>query len=390
MATFVFENMTQAQADALAGTDIVAVSTTTVTARNVGVSIATQVGTDVITLTVGSKSLVFNAATLSAVSDAGNIVFNDNSSLVLGTQAANAALTGATNPNTFYLFAGNDSIDQSAGTNTEDFIYGMGGADTIIGGSTASHLYGFNASGGTDGADSIVGGGAGDYIQGNSGNDQLTGGAGSDRILGGAGNDTVLGGTDNDTVNGNTGDDSISGEAGDDFLRGGQGNDQISGGIANDKLFGDLGTDTLNGGVGVDEFTGGAGADVFTFTSTDANPVTVSSVAYYDTVLDYTDGEDEFRITNTAGTSTFGDAALAAEINIGAAGATFTTVSAATTYAQQLLDANTQAYDIAIVKVGSDTYLFYDSTGVQGTAIDSIVKLQGVTDTSLFTQADFG
>lgn len=390
MATFVFENMTQAQADAITAADIIAVSNTTVTARNVGVAIATQVGTDVVTLTVGAKSLVFNAATLSAVSDAGNVVFNDNSSLVLGTNADNAALTGATNPNTFYLFSGNDSINQTTGTNTEDFIYGMGGADTIIGGSTASHLYGFNASGGTDGADSIVGGGAGDYIQGNSGNDQLTGGAGSDRILGGAGNDTVLGGTDNDTVNGNTGDDSVSGEAGNDFLRGGQGNDIISGGDGNDNLLGDLGTDTLSGGAGVDSFTGGAGTDIFAFTSTDANPVTVSSVAYYDTILDYTDGEDEFRISNAAGTSTFGDAASSGEISIGAAGATFTTVSAATVYAQQLLDANTNATDIAIVKVGGDSYIFYDSTGTQGAAVDSIIKLQGVTDTSLFTQADFG
>ena len=158
MATFIFENMTQAQADAITGADIIAVSTTTVGARTVGVALtnATQVSTDVITLTVGTKALTFNADNLSTISDAGNIVFNDSSSLVLGTTGADAALTGTTAPNTVYLFAGNDGFT-STGTNSEDFIYGMGGSDTITGGSTASHLYGFNAAGGTDGTDSLTG-----------------------------------------------------------------------------------------------------------------------------------------------------------------------------------------------------------------------------------------
>ena len=51
MATFVFENMTQAQADALQATDVIAFATTTVNARNVGVANSTQLNTDTITLT---------------------------------------------------------------------------------------------------------------------------------------------------------------------------------------------------------------------------------------------------------------------------------------------------------------------------------------------------
>ena len=388
MATFIFENMTQAQADAITGADIIAVSTTTVGARTVGVALSNQVGTDVITLTVGTKSLTFNAANLSTISDAGNIVFNDSSSIVLGTTGADATLTGTTAPNTVYLFAGNDGFT-STGTNSEDFIYGMGGNDTITGGSTASHLYGFNAAGGTDGTDSLTGGAAGDYLQGNSGNDTLDGGAGSDRVLGGAGNDVVVASAGNDTINGNAGTDTLDGGTEDDNVRGGQGGDSVTGGAGNDFVFGDLGADTVGGGTGIDQASGGGGNDVFYFASGDVTTgTTVSSVTFYDTVLDYVDGEDEFRIT--AGGSTFGDAASSAELNIGAAGATFTTVSAATVYAQQLLDANTATNDVSIVKVGSDTYFFWDSTGVNGAAIDSIVKVAGITDTSLFTQADFG
>ncbi|MCZ4340484.1 calcium-binding protein [Sphingomonadaceae bacterium G21617-S1] len=390
MATFVFENMTQAQADALVATDVIAFATTTVTARNIGVANSTQLGTDTITLTAGAKSLNFNATTLSALSDANRIAFNDNSSLVLGTQAADAALTGATNPNTVYLFAGNDSITQ-AGVDTEDFIYGMGGNDTIVGGSTASHLYGFNASGGTDGTDSITGGAAGDYIQGNAGNDTLAGGNGSDRLLGGAGNDTISGGADQDTVNGNTGNDTIDGGTENDFLRGGQGNDDVRGGANADTILGDLGTDTLVGGTGVDLVAGGAGNDVFVFGSTttsvtDAAPVTPAgtTVAQYETVADFTNGEDTFQIRgSTTSAVAFGTAA--ADVVRGSSDAVFNTVSAATTYAQQLLDANASLVDVAAVKVGSDVYLFWASDASAGALVDNIVKLQGVSDVSLIT-----
>ena len=388
MATLVFEFMTQAQADAITEADIIAVSTTTVGARTVGVALSNQVGTDVITLTVGTKSLTFNAANLSTISDAGNIVFNDSSSIVLGTTGADATLTGTTAPNTVYLFAGNDGFT-STGTNSEDFIYGMGGNDTITGGSTASHLYGFNAAGGTDGTDSLTGGAAGDYLQGNSGNDTLDGGAGSDRVLGGAGNDVVVASAGNDTINGNAGTDTLDGGTEDDNVRGGQGGDSVTGGAGNDFVFGDLGADTVGGGTGIDQASGGGGNDVFYFSSGDVTTgTTVSSITYYDQVQDYVDGEDKFQIASTGGTSTLGSAASDAEIVRGASGATFTTVSAATVYAQQLLDANTGFEDVAIVKVGGDTYLFYDKDAADGT-IDSIIKLVGITDTSLLTASDF-
>lgn len=387
MATFVFENMTQAQADAFTGADILAIATTSATARNTGVAFtaATLTASDLTTLTIGGKTLTFGSAPLSTASAAGNIVFNDTSQLELGTSAADSfdGITGKAG--TVYLWTGNDSYLGST-NNNQDFVFGMGGNDTIVGGSSASFLYGFNAAGGTDGADSLLGGGAGDYLQGNSGTDTLDGGAGSDRALGGSGNDAIGGGAGNDSLNGNAGDDALDGGAENDLVRGGQGNDSVSGGANNDQVFGDLGTDTLDGGAGIDSFTGGGGVDNFNFVGANGTGTTVSSVTYYDTVLDYIDGEDEFRISN--GGCTFGDDT--GDINIGVAGATFTTVAAATTYAQQLLDDNAAGDDIAIVKVGSDTYVFWSATGVDDDAIDSIVKIAGITDTSLFTIADFG
>lgn len=393
MATFVFENMTQAQADAFTTADILAIATTTANARNVGVTFtaATITAADLTSLTIGTKTLTFGNAAISAASILGNVVFNDTSQLELGTVGGDTLNGLAAKAGTVYGWSGSDSWDGTA-NNNEDFVFGMGGADTIVGGSTASHLYGFNAAGGTDGADVITGGGAGDYVQGNSGNDSLDGGAGSDRILGGAGNDSAAGSAGNDSINGNTGDDTLDGGADNDLVRGGQGNDAAGGGAGNDQVFGDLGTDTVSGGAGIDSHTGGAGNDNFSFILGDVTTgTTVSSVTYYDTILDYTDGEDEIRIntsTDSSG-STIGDAASDTEIVRGAAGATFTTVSAATVYAQQLLDGNSgTTTDVAIVVVGADTYLFYDSDG--GATIDSIVKIQGFTNTALLTSADFG
>jgi len=396
MATFVFENMTQAQANAITSGDIIAVSTPAASAGNIGVSISAA--TDTIqntTLTVGSKSLFFDASALSSIAEAGNIVFNDGSSLDVGL---NTGTTDATGSSVAYLFAGADTYTGAAAGSTiygaegDDTItagagpsnlFGGAGADSLVGGAGNDHLYGQSASGGTDGADSIAAGDGADYVNGNKGADTIDGEAGSDRLLGGADNDSIDGSAGNDSVNGNLGNDTINGGADDDFLRGGQGNDVVSGGAGNDILLGDLGADTLDGNTGVDFLTGGAGNDVFLFTAGEGNIGVGSTTKSYDTIIDFVDGEDTIDLGD------FGDAAASAEINIGSSGATFTTVSAAKDYAQQLLDANTQANDIAIVKVGGDSYIFYASTGANLDTIDTVIKIQGVTDTSLFTSADF-
>lgn len=366
MATFVFENMTQAQADAITGTDIITFSATTVNARNIGVSVATQVGTGVVTLSANGKSLNFNEGALSDMSAANRIAFDDNSHLALGTNTTGETVTGSTTPNTVYLLGGDDSYNGST-NNVEDFVYGGNGADQIVGGSTASHLYGSSAAGGADGNDLITGGSAGDYIQGNAGADTLNGSGGSDRILGGAGNDVINGGSDNDSVNGNLGNDTINGDSGNDFLRGGQGNDQLTGGSNDDQLFGDLGNDTIIGGDGIDILTGGAGNDVFSFNDGDAYFDETGSRAYLvDTVTDFEVGKDSIN---------FGF--LVEDVFDSPDGATFTTVSAALVYAQERFDnADVPAESVVEIQIGSDLYLFYDAN--RDLTLDSVIKLNGI------------
>jgi len=66
---------------------------------------------------------------------------------------------------------------------------------------------------------------------------------------------------------------------------------------------------------------------------------------------------------------------------------TATTVSAAYTYASQLLQAHAGEGDVAAVTVGKDTYMFWDSTG-HGSEIDSALHVDQVKGTTL-TLADF-
>lgn len=250
--------------------------------------------------------------------------------------------------------AGNDVLTGDAGHNQ---IQGGAGADTIDGGAGNDHLYGQSPNGGPDGADVINGGDGSDYIQGNAGNDTLNGGNGSDRINGGADNDTIYGGADNDTVNGNLGNDYIEGGEGNDSLRGGQGNDTLIGGNGNDILSGDLGADVL---------TGGAGMDRFVFAGNG------STLAAPDRITDFQDGVDSLSIGYMPTT-----------VMTGAAQADLT---AAAAVAQQMFDAFVGVGEVASLKVGADTYIFYSGSG--GTIVDSAVNL-GAVDPSWITTADF-
>lgn len=252
------------------------------------------------------------------------------------------------------MFSGNDSFtgsnlsDYIEGYDGHDYLIGGDGSDTLGGGNGNDHIWGQSAGGGPDGNDELYGDAGSDYIQGNAGNDSIDGGTGNDRLIGGQGNDLILGDDGNDSANGNLGDDTIRGEAGDDFLRGGQGNDSISGGDGNDTLSGDLGTDTLRGGDGADLFQFGGLASTIA-----AGP---------DTILDYLHGTDHIALG-------FTPAAILT-------GAPQTTLSAATA-AQALFDGHAGDHEVAALSVGSDTYLFYSSSG--GTTVDSAVLLDGVS-----------
>lgn len=195
--------------------------------------------------------------------------------------AANT-ITGTSGKNYIEAGGGNDTVNAGAGN---DFVFGEDGNDSINGGGGNDYL-----SGGL-GDDFVSGDDGNDIIFGDlttkttydsqGGNDTLTGGRGLDTIIGGFGNDSVDGGADNDVLFGNAGNDTLLGQAGNDYLSGGNGNDSLNGGDGND---------TLVGGVGADMLTGGSGNDTFVLLPGQ------SSTAAYDTILDFTKGQDVIAI----------------------------------------------------------------------------------------------
>ncbi|PHM05593.1 calcium-binding protein, partial [Nostoc sp. 'Peltigera malacea cyanobiont' DB3992] len=175
------------------------------------------------------------------------------------------------------------------------------------------------------GNDSLFGSSGNDTLLGGVGDDSLNGGAGTDSLDGGVGNDIYTvdnvndliieyldAGTDlvNSSVNwvlgnnlenltltgtgaingtGNSLNNILMGNNGANTLTGGDGNDSLFGNSGNDTLFGSAGDDLIAGGVGRDVLTGGTGQDSFNLTGT--------RIGGYDTIADFTLGEDTILIS---------------------------------------------------------------------------------------------
>ena len=313
-----------------------------------------------------------NTLDLSGFSSGSNVDLHDGAFSSVAGMTNNVAIAYGTRIDTAITGPGADTI---SGNDNSDVILGGAGADSISGGSGNDHLYGAAAVAVPgDGKDTISGGNGGDYLQGNADDDMLNGGGGSDRIQGGQGNDNIAGAAGNDSVNGNLGNDSIDGGDGNDSLRGGQGADSISGGAGEDLLLGDISSDSLTGGGGIDIMTGGPEDDVFAFATGDARFATGgASSGQTDVITDFTDGVDRIHMD-------FG--VPAAVLHAGAFGG-FTD---AATAAQMLLNAQSGASDVAALRVGSDTYVFYDPAP---SAPLEAFRLQGFADPDAVTSADF-
>ncbi|MDC1367874.1 hypothetical protein N8272_00460, partial [bacterium] len=127
-------------------------------------------------------------------------------------------------------------------------------------------------------------------------------------IIYGAGNDDIYGSIGHDTFDGGDGNDIINGQKGHDTLIGGDGNDRISGdgssGYAgNDILFGNAGNDWLRGRDGDDQIDGGTGSDtIITDSGSDKIILRIgdggNALSDADTITDFTDGSDDFGLTN--------------------------------------------------------------------------------------------
>lgn len=312
---------------------------------------------------------------------------NDGGNIILGNDAANQlrglggedSLDGAGGDDQLFGGQGNDVLNGGFGNDTaeggagddtlwnvmsnpvlhfdgHDLFSGGEGADTLYGGYGNDHLFGQSPNGGLDGGDYLSGADGSDYLQGNAGNDTLDGGIGSDRINGGADNDEILGWYGNDSINGNRGNDSIDGGYGNDSLRGGQGDDILDGGEGADRLLGDMGSDTL---------IGGNGEDVFLF---GGNSALIAGGAQ-DVVDDFEDGTDRIGV------------GYQVTAVLTASGSAASDLGAATATAQLLFASHAGVSEVALVKVGTDTYLFYSQAN-DGMA-DSAVRLVGVDPANL-------
>ena len=388
-----------------------------------------------ITLSYGGKDLTFGTS-ISAASESGQILFNDSSHLVIGTDATDTvAITpqgapsadagGAiVDPNTVYALGGNDTVDFSnSGAGVSNYLNGGFGADTINGGDANNHIYGNSmtsqvgatdpSSNVSDGGDTITVGIGSNYINGNAGADTINVGThamaatetttaevastGFNRVFGGANDDTInIIGNGHNVVNGNSGNDTIIDSGfGDNTLRGGQGDDHITGGSGHSVLMGDVGNDTImvHGSMGesvaagqhIDIITGGAGSDTFDFSTTGAGQAALfGQNVYYQEITDFTHGDDKITLAAANQPMTTGA--------VGTASTVFANVHDAEVYAQtQLSGAGTGGgHVVESLAVGSadNTYLFYSEAG-NAAANQSevaglgIIHLDGVTASSM-------
>ncbi|MBN3922957.1 calcium-binding protein [Nostoc sp. NMS4] len=267
--------------------------------------------------------------------NAGTDLVKSSVSLVLLDNLENLTLIGGVaingTGNVFNnVLTGNNAANTLSGENGNDSLFGSLGNDNLDGG-----IGNDNLDGGA-GNDTLIGGDGNDDLFGSSGNDNLDGGVGDDTLDGGLGNDSLNGGIGNDTyivdnlndvitedlnagtdlVNssvswvlgtnlenltltgsgtrngtGNSLNNILMGNTGANLLSGEDGNDSLFGNLGNDTLLGGAGDDLLAGGVGRDVLTGGIGQDNFN--------LTYSRTGGYDTIADFTLGDDTILISKT-------------------------------------------------------------------------------------------
>ena len=123
---------------------------------------------------------------------------------------------------------------------------------------------------------------------------------------------------------------------------------------------------------------GGDGSDRFRFDQGDASYAMPGYLS--DTIADFSDGQDKIFLAGGIGSRQ-------TDVLHAQPGIVLTSMAAAFTYAQQLLDASPGVRDVAALAVGGDSYLFYNDSG--GGTVNSIVKLAGVGNALSIGSSDF-
>jgi Ca2+-binding RTX toxin-like protein len=233
-------------------------------------------------------------------------------------------LLGADGSDTLDGGSGNDSMAGGAGNDryvvdseddiVDETLEGSSGDDVVV-----SSLASYVLSEGLEdlelaaGAEPLSGAGnsASNELVGNDGDNLLFGDGGNDRLLGGSGNDTLDGGSGSDVLVGGLGDDvyylddvndAVTDAGGVDTVYTNHSLDLSAGGgfefivLTGDGdffLIGDNSANSLTGNSGSNTLTGGGGNDTFVFAAAPAP-------GSFDTVLDFTTGEDVLALSAAA------------------------------------------------------------------------------------------
>ncbi|MDD2864481.1 MAG: hypothetical protein PHC99_07120, partial [Methylococcales bacterium] len=357
---------------------------------------AAQLSTEVTDWLLSKKYAIIKSAEANTVGTGGIEV----SGTVAGEAVAETITAGA----------GNDII--STGGTAGDSISSGAGNDTVtITAAATGHAH--TIDGGT-GTDTLIFDGAAAFVGSdltrisNFENLKLTGtttqtfdvGAGTNNAFASLNLDaladtkvlTLTGSVDNLAVSLVAGDLTASGYTGDLIVTATTGSNVIITGSGADSIDGGAGSDEITAGAGMDTIKGGADADTFKFTAGSSGGTPSSTV--FDTVTDFVSNTDTIDFTDVALSITATSAAAAtgtAQI-LPTGRAVF--VEADDTLQERIVATEAAlspattatAGKSALFNYGSDSYVFVSDANDGVTSNDTLIKLSGVTGTSLGVQ----
>lgn len=203
---------------------------------------------------------------------------------------------------------------------------------------------------------------------------------------------TLSGSVDNLAVSLIAGDLTASGYTGDLIVTATTGSNVIITGTGADSIDGGAGSDEITAGAGMDTIKGGADADTFKFTAGSSGGTPSSTV--FDTVTDFVSNTDTIDFTDvTLSITATSAAAVTGTAQILPTGrAVF--VEADDTLQERIVateatlspSTTATAGKSALFNYGSDSYVFVSDANDGVTSNDTLIKLSGVTGTSLGVQ----
>lgn len=356
---------------------------------------AAQLSTEVSDWLLSKKYAIIKSAETNTVGTGGIEV----SGTIAGEAVAETITSGA----------GNDII--STGGTAGDSINAGAGNDTItITAAATGHAHTIDGGAGTD---TLIFDGAAAFVGSdltrisNFENLKLTGtttqtfdvGAGTNNAFASLNLDALLdtkvltlsGSVDNLAVSLTAGDLTASAYTGDLIVTATTGSNVIITGTGADSIDGGAGSDEITAGAGMDTIKGGADADTFKFTAGSSGGTPSSTV--FDTITDFVSNTDTIDFTDvTISIAATGAASTGVAQILPTGRAIF--VEADDTLQERIVateaalspSTTATAGKSALFNYGSDSYVFVSDANDGVTSNDTLIKLSGVTGTSLGVQ----